>query len=1062
MRIYLSIFLLVGIGTLLTAQKIHLPVQVKNQWGFLEVTNETSRLDTTTLYDQIGDLNIPWFGQASTQSGYFHIEQNGKLGLVNAFFQSIIKPDWQEIQPISNQYFLVANDGSYSIIDRNAKALLKADNYQAIKLPRDNPLSFFMLLQSGKWGVRKQGQRNWAIEPIYFDLEFLDVGAEGVFKIQKGKNEDNQWQIINWQNENLSGFEGAFEQIVAASKNHIAVQKTSRKTNWSIRDLKGKELLVLAPNTNVKSLNKHLFAYKEKGKNTYSVLVMRESISPLVEQFNDLKYLNEEVVLYSTGNKVGFIQSNGRLIEINSVGRPKVFSGKGATFRIKCGQKWGLFSIQEQDFIQDCVYDSISPFVDHIAYAWENNKMGIINSSGKEVVSPRFERISSLITETNTIYAYWEDSIQVIRLNQNGNLEDSPSNNSVSSTKLPDRFYRPDYNLRKIAPEIPTTLVSFEPNVQDTFMLWKEATRDTLWIEQNKSYWHFDGSTYQLMKEEEVEVVLREKSGSTAKKKKSKKAKNESPTPKKTQVVKKWLKQGASFKFLRKASPVDWMLAYQDIGGRVSNELTNQGRNKFSLRKISIFSNDGKQLQPDLEMVGIRLSDFEEGLSHAAFMDIDGKIGLMDKEGKQVLDTEGLPLRFTYISKATEGKMQVCHPTSAFSQVGKSLQDLFKEFNVEAVKGSGDHQSQLKSNKKGLWAYTNPDGKIAIPFEYELATPFKNDFAINKKNGKWGAINAKNETLIPFEFDAIMPENNNWKVIKTEGEQGSLYYDTKGQSFDQESQAKLSVKGLRLFVVQNNDNPPKYGYANSSGKLVIPHQFDEATDFHEGIATVKKGNQWSFINEKGKKAVTLDSDIIGITKVGQFSEGLCPIQKTTILNKQSKIKYGYLDIKGNLVITPQFDRAGMFSNGIAIVDSIDHSNGSPERYRALIDKQGKLLTKYEFKHIFPFDESGYAKVIYSKMDREGIINLKGQPVTKSRFIEVKNFKDGIAGRNDKDWNLFDYNGNAIELPGTVSGINHFSDGNLLVRGPSNLWSHLMVKDQIATVQQDSFSIITTF
>ncbi|MBM4091380.1 MAG: WG repeat-containing protein, partial [Planctomycetes bacterium] len=46
-------------------------------------------------------------------------------------------------------------------------------------------------------------------------------------------------------------------------------------------------------------------------------------------------------------------------------------------------------------------------------------------------------------------------------------------------------------------------------------------------------------------------------------------------------------------------------------------------------------------------------------------------------------------------------------------------------------------------------------------------------------------------------------------------------------------------------------------------------------------------------------------------------------------------KWGYVDQKGDIVIKPQFDRAGDFSNGAAVV----YANGARNR----IDKQGRRL-----------------------------------------------------------------------------------------------------------------------
>ena len=45
----------------------------------------------------------------------------------------------------------------------------------------------------------------------------------------------------------------------------------------------------------------------------------------------------------------------------------------------------------------------------------------------------------------------------------------------------------------------------------------------------------------------------------------------------------------------------------------------------------------------------------------------------------------------------------------------------------------------------------------------------------------------------------------------------------------------------------------KYGFMNKAGYEVIPCQYDEVLDFHDGFARVKKNNQWLFIDKNGQE-----------------------------------------------------------------------------------------------------------------------------------------------------------------------------------------------------------------
>ncbi|MCJ7465944.1 MAG: WG repeat-containing protein [Maribacter sp.] len=101
-------------------------------------------------------------------------------------------------------------------------------------------------------------------------------------------------------------------------------------------------------------------------------------------------------------------------------------------------------------------------------------------------------------------------------------------------------------------------------------------------------------------------------------------------------------------------------------------------------------------------------------------------------------------------------------------------------------------------------------------------------------------------------------------------------------------------------------------------------EIDEFTSFNEGLAAVRKGNQWGFIDKEGtlvidfrsdlyfnKDADPSKTDIMGI-RYPIFQEGRCMITKTV---EEGISVYGFIDPKGNVVIEPQFLNVYPFENG---------------------------------------------------------------------------------------------------------------------------------------------------
>ncbi len=110
-----------------------------------------------------------------------------------------------------------------------------------------------------------------------------------------------------------------------------------------------------------------------------------------------------------------------------------------------------------------------------------------------------------------------------------------------------------------------------------------------------------------------------------------------------------------------------------------------------------------------------------------------------------------------------------------------------------------------------------------------------------------------------------------------------------------------------------------WGYADKTGKLLIPARFDDAMSFKEGLAPVKLGGWWGFIDHAGQFAIERQFQY-----AMPFSEGLAAVMLRN--------KIGYIDKQGTWVIKPQFDLATRFSEGLAYVD---------DRY--YIDKTGNCV-----------------------------------------------------------------------------------------------------------------------
>ncbi|MCL6590461.1 MAG: WG repeat-containing protein [Firmicutes bacterium] len=121
-----------------------------------------------------------------------------------------------------------------------------------------------------------------------------------------------------------------------------------------------------------------------------------------------------------------------------------------------------------------------------------------------------------------------------------------------------------------------------------------------------------------------------------------------------------------------------------------------------------------------------------------------------------------------------------------------------------------------------------------------------------------------------------------------------------------------------------------------------------------------------------------------------FSEGLAAVKITG--------KWGFIDTKGNVVITPSFDKVGSFSEGLAVIVNLDLVNRKRFEAVQLFPGSGdETLEEYEYRHN-QYSEAR-KKVADSIRDKYGYINTKGEIVIPPQFDEAHDFSEGLARFN---------------------------------------------------------------
>ena len=293
----------------------------------------------------------------------------------------------------------------------------------------------------------------------------------------------------------------------------------------------------------------------------------------------------------------------------------------------------------------------------------------------------------------------------------------------------------------------------------------------------------------------------------------------------------------------------------------------------------------------------------------------------------------------------------------------------------------------------GKWGYINTAGEFVVNPQFEGAANFCDGLALVETNGQIRFINSDGKIVISTPFDTqpkhdVPPhysEGLTW--ILSGGKFG--YIDRNGNFAIKPQFGFASSFHDGLAVASQMEGPSSednaFGYIDTSGKFAINPQFGFCLPFTQGLAAVMVGNKWGYIDKKGtlvinpqfEEALPYSSEGIaivtiadgkwqGIDKTGkvvispQFEGNFLSLKRggpgaglrileaddpgtvtfsEGLRSEKSGEKYGFIDTTGRYVITPQFDRADPFIDGLAFV--VTRGNGGEQL--GYIDKTGKYV-----------------------------------------------------------------------------------------------------------------------
>jgi hypothetical protein len=286
------------------------------------------------------------------------------------------------------------------------------------------------------------------------------------------------------------------------------------------------------------------------------------------------------------------------------------------------------------------------------------------------------------------------------------------------------------------------------------------------------------------------------------------------------------------------------------------------------------------------------------------------------------------------------------------------------------------------------FGYINTSGEVVIPIGSGSELPFSDGLAaVLGDDNLWGYIDTSGEFVIPPQFSTARAFNGGFATV--------IRNDV-SEIIDQNGETVFAFEGNfipvgvfsddGLVAVRVNEWGGKYGFANTSGEVVIPLEYDFTTDFSEGFAGVRNYGQdggGGLINTSGELVVPL-----GFGTVQSFNGGVARIIRTTQGEDE-----GFMNSDGEIFDMPNSDVENIGGGFLRI--STHGNDGSTHR---IVDRFNEVVhvysTDYHSGWIFA-EKQGNVTTFYRAFEMQ--LGRRMEIITITEFCDVCNDYDCECG-----------------------------------------------------------------
>ena len=253
-----------------------------------------------------------------------------------------------------------------------------------------------------------------------------------------------------------------------------------------------------------------------------------------------------------------------------------------------------------------------------------------------------------------------------------------------------------------------------------------------------------------------------------------------------------------------------------------------------------------------------------------------GKYGFYTNKGSEILPPKyskyAVAGNYISVQKDGENKLFDLNGNLINTKTYSSMIEIENSSYFIAVKDDGHYSVISKEFERegnytfvtyafdDLFIFTTEDGKtgildawegVKVEPTYDSILNIEDTKVFEARNNETGDVdiyNSKLEKISTINGGIVEKANTNYVVVYSDSEM--KYFDKDGKNV---SNTEVYPNN-ELFATQSEEG--KWGFADKSGKIVVPCEYDIVSEINEyGFSSVSKNGKWGVVNSKGEVVV---------------------------------------------------------------------------------------------------------------------------------------------------------------------------------------------------------------